>query len=88
MTTLYQVDQFGYFTGVVTQINDRGGYIRGAGGWFEVPLPSLSAGEFAVVNGNDWRVTTQPSPPIPPEEPPPTPVTVAEVPYGETPTVI
>lgn len=88
MTTLYQVDHYGYFTGVTTEINAAAGFQRGAGGWFEIQPPSLGDGEYAVVNGEGWRVTTQePLPiPVPAEEPAPTPVETAQP--GEAPTVI
>lgn len=86
MQTLYQVDRFGYFTGVVTEINDAAGFQRGAGGWFEIAPPSLADGEYAVINGDGWRVTTDAAPPIPQDN-------VVVVPpehaaHGEAPAVI
>ena len=78
MTTLYQLDRNGWFTGTTTAINEDVGFIRGPNGWTEVEPPHLADGEFAVFASNEWVITTNPSPVLVEPEvetPPQAPVT-------------
>ena len=51
--TIYQHDEFGYFTGGVSTTDKYRGIPRR---WSAVPLPTIPEGQFAQLNGNSWNI--------------------------------
>lgn len=82
---IYQYDYAGYYHGIYQDIPSGQGYP--AGPWTDVPVPAIPDGQFAVFDGQNWFLTSQPEPPKPE---PDAPVEVIAGPdaSGPVPTII
>jgi hypothetical protein len=54
--TIYQYDEFGYFTGETITQSVMGGI---PARWTDVPPPALTEGEYAVFDNVQWHIATQ-----------------------------
>jgi len=82
---IYQYDYAGYYHGVYQDIPVSQGYP--AGPWTDVPVPDIPAGQFAVFDGQNWFLTSQPEPPKPEPDAPVDVITGPEA-SGPTPVVV